>query len=75
MSASVSYNSGTNISTMTFSDGISANNVTLHLSGNYTGAAWSFTSLNGGAGTEIYDPRPGFRQRDDRRAPPGAAIF
>ncbi|WP_024519555.1 Ig-like domain-containing protein [Bradyrhizobium sp. Tv2a-2] len=56
MSVSVSYNSGTNISTMTFSDGISANNVTLHLSGNYTGANWSFTSLNGGAGTELSDP-------------------
>jgi hypothetical protein len=59
MSVSVSYNSGTNISTMTFSDGISANNVTLHLSGNYTGTAWSFTSVNGGAGTEIYDPPTG----------------
>jgi VCBS repeat-containing protein len=56
MSISVSYNSGTSISTMTFSDGISANNVTLHLSGNYTGTAWSFTSVNGGAGTEICDP-------------------
>jgi hypothetical protein len=56
MSVSVSYNSGTNISTMTFSDGISANNVTLHLSGNYTSTAWSFTSINGGAGTEISDP-------------------
>ena len=56
MSVSVSYNSGTDISTMTFSDGIGANNVTLHLSGNYTGTAWFFTSVNGGAGTEIYDP-------------------
>jgi hypothetical protein len=56
MSVSVSYNSGTNISTMTFSDGISAKNVTLHLSGNYTGASWSFTSVNGGAGTEVSDP-------------------
>jgi VCBS repeat-containing protein len=56
MSISVSYNSGTSISTMTFSDGISANNVTLHLSGDYTGTGWSFTSVNGGAGTEIYDP-------------------
>jgi hypothetical protein len=56
MSVSVSYNSGTNISTMTFSDGISANNVTLHLSGNYTGTTWSFTSVDGGAGTEISDP-------------------
>ena len=56
MSVSVSYNTGTNLSTMTFSDGISANNVTLHLSGNYAGTAWSFTSINGGAGTEIYDP-------------------
>ena len=56
MSVSVSYNSGTNISTMTFSDGISANHATLHLSGNYNGTAWFFTSVNGGAGTEIYDP-------------------
>jgi len=56
MSVSVSYNSGTDISTMTFSDGISANHVTLHLSGNYSGTAWFFTSVNGGAGTEIYDP-------------------
>jgi VCBS repeat-containing protein len=56
MSVSVSYNSATNISTMTFGDGISANNATLHLSGNYTGTAWSFTSINGGAGTEIFDP-------------------
>ncbi|WJR76000.1 VCBS domain-containing protein [Bradyrhizobium sp. NP1] len=56
MSVSVAYNSGTNISTMTFSDGISANNVTLHLSGNYTGASWTFTSIDGGAGTEIRDP-------------------
>jgi len=56
MSVSIAYNSGTNISTMTFGDGISANNVTLHLSGNYTGTAWFFTSINGGAGTEIYDP-------------------
>ncbi len=56
MSVSVSYNSDTNISTMIFSDGISANNVTLHLSGDYVGSAWSFTSLNGGLGTEISDP-------------------
>ncbi|WP_426419257.1 VCBS domain-containing protein [Bradyrhizobium genosp. A] len=56
MSASVSYSSATDISTIIFTDGISANNVTLHLSGNYTSAAWSFTSLNGGAGTEISDP-------------------
>jgi Big-like domain-containing protein len=56
MSASVSYSSGTNISTITFSDRISANNVTLHLSGNYTGTAWTFTSVNEGAGTEIRDP-------------------
>ncbi len=56
MSVSVSYNTGTNLSTMTFSDGISANNVTLHFSGNYAGTAWSFTSINRGAGTEIYDP-------------------
>src|SRR5262249_43863461 len=39
VSTSVSYNSGANISTITFSDGISANNVTLHLSGNYNGTA------------------------------------
>jgi Bacterial Ig-like domain (group 3)/FecR protein len=56
MSASVSYNSGTNISTITFGDGIGSNNVTLHFSGNYTATAWSFTSVNGGAGTEIVDP-------------------
>jgi hypothetical protein len=56
MSASVSYNSGTNISTITFGDGISSNNVTLHFFGNYTATAWSFTSVNGGAGTEIVDP-------------------
>jgi Bacterial Ig-like domain len=56
MSASVSYNSGTNISTITFGDGISSNSVTLHFSGNYTATAWSFTSVNGGAGTEIVDP-------------------
>jgi VCBS repeat-containing protein len=56
MSISVSYDPGTNISTMTFSDGISANNETLHLSGNYTGTAWTFTSINGGAGTEVFDP-------------------
>ena len=56
MSASVSYNSGTNISTIIFGDGISSNNVTLHFSGNYTTTAWSFTSVNGGAGTEIVDP-------------------
>jgi VCBS repeat-containing protein len=56
MSASVSYSSATDISSIIFTDGISANNVTLHLSGNYTSAAWSFTSLNGGAGTEISDP-------------------
>ena len=67
MSVSVSYNSGTNISTTTFSDGISANNVTLHLSGNYAGTAWSFTSINGGAGTEIYDPQREVRQGDQRR--------
>jgi hypothetical protein len=30
--------------------------VTLHFSGNYTDSAWSFTSVNGGAGTEIDDP-------------------
>ncbi|MBR0938283.1 Ig-like domain-containing protein [Bradyrhizobium jicamae] len=58
MSVSVSYNSGTNVSTMTFSDGNGANDVTLHLSGNYTGTAWTFTSINGGAGTEISDPPP-----------------
>lgn len=58
MSASVSYNSGTNISAITVSDGSSANNVTLHLSGNYTGTAWTFTSINGGTGTEIDDPPP-----------------
>jgi hypothetical protein len=56
MSASVSYNSSTNISTITFGDGISSNNVTLRFSGNYTATAWSFTSVNGGAGTEIIDP-------------------
>jgi len=56
MSVSVTYNSGTNISTLIFSDGISANNVTLHFSGNYIGTVWSFTSINGGAGTEIHDP-------------------
>jgi hypothetical protein len=56
MSASVSYNSGTNISTITFSDGISANSETLHFSGNYIGTAWSFASVNGGAGTEVADP-------------------
>jgi FecR protein/Bacterial Ig-like domain (group 3) len=56
MSASVSYNSGTNISTITFSDGISSNNVTLHFSGNYTDNAWSFASVNGDAGTEIVGP-------------------
>jgi hypothetical protein len=56
MSASVSYNSATNISTITFGDGIRSNNVTLHFSGNYTATAWSFTSVNGGAGTEIVDP-------------------
>ena len=56
MSASVSYNSGTNISTITFSDGISANNETLHFSGNYIATAWSFASVNGGAGTEVADP-------------------
>ena len=56
MSASVSYNCGTNISTITFGDGIGSNNVTLHFSGNYIATAWSFTSVNGGAGTEIVDP-------------------
>jgi hypothetical protein len=56
MSASVSYNSDTNISMITFSDGISSNDVTLHFSGNYTDSAWFFTSVNGGAGTEIVDP-------------------
>ena len=58
MSASVSYNSGTNISAITFSNGISSNNVTLHFSGNYTDSAWSFASVsvNGGAGTEIVNP-------------------
>jgi hypothetical protein len=56
MSVSISYNSGTNISTVTFSDGINANNVTLHLSGNYTDSTWSFASVNGGAGTEVSDP-------------------
>jgi hypothetical protein len=56
MSASISYNWGTNISTITFGDGISSNNVTLHFSGNYADSAWSFTSVNGGAGTEIVDP-------------------
>jgi hypothetical protein len=56
MSASISYNCGTDISTITFGDGISSNNVTLHFSGNYTDSAWSFTSVNGGAGTEIDDP-------------------
>jgi hypothetical protein len=56
MSASVSYNSSTNISTITFGDGISSNNVTLQFSGNYTATAWYFTSINGGAGTEIVDP-------------------
>ncbi|WP_426442415.1 M10 family metallopeptidase C-terminal domain-containing protein [Bradyrhizobium genosp. P] len=59
MSVSVSYNSGTNISTMTFNDGSSANNVTLHLSGNYTGTTWTFTSINGGTGTEVSDPPAG----------------
>lgn len=57
MSASVAYNSGTDISTVTFSDGISSNNVALHFSGNYTDSAWTFASANGGAGTEIVDPR------------------
>ncbi len=57
MSASISYNWGTNISTITFGDGISSNNVTLHFSGNYADSAWSFASVNGGAGTEIVDPR------------------
>jgi Bacterial Ig-like domain/FecR protein len=56
MSASVSYNSGTDISTITFSDGIRSNNETLHFSGNYSDSAWSFTGVNGGAGTEIADP-------------------
>lgn len=55
MSAAVSYNSTTDISTITFSDGISSNNVTLHFSGSYTDSAWSFASANGG-GTEIVDP-------------------
>jgi hypothetical protein len=55
MSASVSYNSGTNISAITFSDGISSNNVTLHFSGNYADSAWSFAGASGG-GTEIADP-------------------
>jgi hypothetical protein len=55
MSASVAYNSATNISTITFSDGISSNNVTLHFSGSYTDSAWSFASAHGG-GTEIVDP-------------------
>jgi hypothetical protein len=58
MSVAVSYNSGTNISTMTFSDGICANNVTLHLSGNYIGSTWFFRCVKGGAGTEVYDPPP-----------------
>ena len=55
MSASVSYNSSTNISTITFSDGIGSNNVTLDFSGSYADSAWSFASANGG-GTEIVDP-------------------
>jgi hypothetical protein len=58
MSVSISYNAGINISTVTFSDGVSANNVTLHLSGNYTDSTWNFASVNGGAGTEVSDPPP-----------------
>jgi Bacterial Ig-like domain len=56
MSVSISYNAGFNISTVTFSDGVSANNVALHLSGNYTDSTWNFASVNGGAGTEVSDP-------------------
>ncbi|KWV58045.1 hypothetical protein AS156_35010 [Bradyrhizobium macuxiense] len=59
MSVAISYDSGTNISTMTFSDGNAASNVTLRLSGNYTGTSWTFTSINGGAGTEVSDPPAG----------------
>jgi len=56
MSASVSYNSATNISAITFSDGTSSNDVTLHFSGSYADSAWSFASADGGAGTDIVDP-------------------
>lgn len=59
MSVSISYNSGTNVSTIVFRDGVSANNVTLHFSGDYTGTTWSFASIDGGAGTEVIDPPAG----------------
>ena len=52
MSETTSYNSSLNISTVTFSDGVTANNIAIQLSGNYTNQGWKF--VNDG-----YGPIPG----------------
>src|SRR5260370_32488753 len=44
MSDTVSYDSSLNISTVTFSDGVPANNIAIRLSGNYTDEGWKFVS-------------------------------
>ncbi len=59
MSATVSYNSTTNISTVVFSDGTPANDITLRFSGDYTNDSWQFTSDgNGGTPGTLVESSP-----------------
>ena len=44
MSDTISYDSSLNISTVTFSDGVAANDIAIRLSGNYTNQGWKFVS-------------------------------
>jgi len=44
MHASVNYVVATNISTVTFSDGIQGNDIAIRLSGDYTDQGWKFVS-------------------------------
>ena len=53
MSATASYNSTANISTVVFSDGTHANDITLQLSGNYTNDSWQF--FNDGSGGTLVE--------------------
>src|SRR5260221_1425331 len=49
MSFLVHYDSSLNISTVTFSDGVPADNIAIRLSGNYTNQGWKFVSDGYGA--------------------------
>ena len=54
MSTTISYNSTSNISAVTFSDGVHVGDITLHFSGNYTQSSFQFVEdANGGTIVEL----------------------